>query len=78
MIARREFLLETVPYFFLPRVKELPDGSWALRSPEETDGGYKIGFIQTPQSFYNPDLFQFNLYSERNIPNEQIFSPKST
>lgn len=73
MIARREFLLETVPYFFLPRVKELPDGSWALRSPEETDGGYKIGFIQTPQSFYNPDLFQFNLYSERNIPNEQDF-----
>lgn len=73
MIVRREFLLETVPYFFLPRVKELPDGSWALRSPEETDCDYKIGFIQTPQSFYNPDLFQFNLYSERNVPNEQDF-----
>ena len=73
MIARREFLMETVPYFFLPRVKQLPSGSWALRSPEETDKNYKIGFIQTPQSFYNPDLFQFNLYAEHNIPNEQDF-----
>ena len=73
MIVRREFLMETVPYFFLPRVKELSDGSWALRTPEETDLHYKIGFIQTPQSFYNPDLFQFNLYAEQNIPNEQDF-----
>jgi len=73
MIVRREFLMETVPYFFLPRVKELPDGAWALRKPEETDLNFKIGFIQTPQSFYNPDLFQFNLYAEQNIPNEQDF-----
>lgn len=35
--------------------------------------GEKIGFIQAPQSFYNPDLFQFNLYSENRIPNEQDF-----
>lgn len=33
----------------------------------------KIGFIQTPQSFYNADLFQFNLYAEDKIPNEQDF-----
>ena len=33
----------------------------------------KIGFVQTPQSFYNPDLFQFNLYSENRIPNEQDY-----
>lgn len=33
----------------------------------------KIGFIQTPQSFYNPDLFQFNLFSEGRIPNEQDY-----
>lgn len=33
----------------------------------------KIGLIQTPQSFYNQDLFQFNLFSEKDIPNEQDF-----
>ena len=33
----------------------------------------KIGFIQTPQTFYNPDLFQYNLYSEKNAPNEQDY-----
>ncbi len=72
MIARREFLMETVPYFFLPRVRH-QDGEWVTRTQEEIDPNYKIGFIQTPQSFYNPDLFQFNLYAEHNIPNEQDF-----
>lgn len=33
----------------------------------------KIGLVQTPQSFYNQDLFQFNLFSEKDIPNEQDF-----
>lgn len=32
-----------------------------------------VGLVQTPQSFYNQDLFQFNLYSEKDIPNEQDF-----
>lgn len=32
-----------------------------------------VGFIQTPQSFYNADLFQYNLYSEEQVPNEQDF-----
>lgn len=36
-------------------------------------GDEKIGFIQLPQSFYNPDLFQYNLYSENRIPNEQDY-----
>lgn len=58
MIPRRDFLMETVPYFFL----------------KDSNGEYeKVGFIQTPQSFYNPDLFQFNLYLENNIPNEQDY-----
>lgn len=35
--------------------------------------GEKIGFVQTPQSFYNPDQFQYNLYSENRIPNEQDY-----
>ena len=72
MIARKEFLMETVPYFFLPRMRHEGD-SWRLRTQEEIDPNFKIGFIQTPQSFYNPDLFQFNLYAEQNIPNEQDF-----
>ena len=37
------------------------------------DPEIKMGLVQTPQSFYNQDLFQFNLFSERNIPNEQDF-----
>lgn len=35
--------------------------------------GEEIGFVQTPQSFYNPDLFQFYLYSEGRVPNEQDY-----
>lgn len=60
MIPMSDFLLKTVPYFFLPRLKK-------------EEGISKIGFIQTPQSFYNPDLFQFNLYSERDMANEQDY-----
>ena len=72
MIPRRTFLMKTVPYFLLPTfIKE--DGIWRKRTTEEIDENYKIGLIQTPQSFYNPDLFQFNLYSEDSIPNEQDF-----
>ena len=73
MIPRRNFLMETVPYFYLPRLKKDKDGNWVDRTEDELDENYKIGFIQTPQSFYNPDLFQFNLYSENNIPNEQDY-----
>ncbi|RDY30887.1 glycosyltransferase [Lachnotalea glycerini] len=36
-------------------------------------GEEKVGFLQTPQTFYNPDLFQYNLYSENRIPNEQDY-----
>lgn len=72
MIPRREFLLKTVPYFFLPKMIE-EDGRWRMRTEDEIDEDYKIGFIQTPQSFYNPDLFQFNFFAEANIPNEQDY-----
>lgn len=73
MIPTSEFLLETVPYMFLPIMKENEDGSWTKRSEEELDENFKMGFIQTPQSFYNPDLFQFNFFSENRIPNEQDY-----
>ena len=71
MIPKHDFLIKTVPYFSLPLMKKNEDNTWGRR--EEIDENYKIGFIQTPQSFYNPDLFQYNLYSEQNIPNEQDY-----
>ncbi len=73
MIPTRDFLMETVPYMFLPRLKQLDNGTWIEREENEIDEEFKIGFIQTPQSFYNPDLFQFNFFSENRIPNEQDF-----
>lgn len=32
-----------------------------------------VGFVQTPQAFYSPDPFQFNLKFYNRIPNEQDF-----
>ncbi|WP_404328266.1 glycosyltransferase family 2 protein [Mesobacillus maritimus] len=31
----------------------------------------EVAFVQTPQSFYNDDIFQYNLGQGKNIPNEQ-------
>lgn len=31
------------------------------------------GFVQTPQNFYYPDLFQYNLFATDHIPNEQDY-----
>lgn len=64
MIPRSEFLLRTVPYFIAQEMEN--------EGKEEKDQKH-IGFVQSPQSFYNPDLFQFNLYSEGRIPNEQDY-----
>lgn len=73
MIPHNNFLMDTVPYFFLPRVKKTKDGTWVVLPEDEVDDDFRIGYIQTPQSFYNPDLFQYYLYSEGNIPNEQDY-----
>ena len=59
MIPMHDFLTALVPYFFAEA------GSDMERS--------EIGFIQSPQSFYNHDLFQYNLYLEESAPNEQNF-----
>ena len=72
MIPRSNFLMETIPYFFLPKMI-LENDVWRMRTKEEIDEKFKIGFIQTPQNFYNPDLFQFNFFAEANIPNEQDY-----
>lgn len=73
MIPTQNFLIETVPYFFLPLLKKDAVGNWVRREETEIDQDFKIGFIQTPQSFYNADLFQYNLFAEKNIPNEQDY-----
>lgn len=64
MIPQRKFLLKTIPYFVdAERINEsLPEEK---RRP--------LGFIQTPQSFYTPDVFQHNLYAEMKVPNEQDY-----
>jgi cellulose synthase (UDP-forming) len=75
MIPQHTFLMKTVPYFLLSKfIKE--NGVWRLRNEEELKEAVRLGLIQTTQSFYNPDLFQFNLYAEQNIPNEQDFFSK--
>ncbi len=64
MIPKSDFLMKMVPYFVDAELKNKG------RSEEDK---IKLGFVQSPQCFYNPDLFQFNLFSEKRIPNEQDY-----
>jgi cellulose synthase (UDP-forming) len=73
MIPTSEFLMETTPYFALPLMKKNQEGEWVEKEEKEIDENEKVGFIQTPQSFYNADLFQSNLRAQRNVPNEQDY-----
>ncbi len=79
MIPTSNFLLETVPYFFTKQmIKE--DGEWRKRTEEElaaVQGEKDLGYVQTQQSFYNPDPLQRNLYLEENVPNEQDYFYRS-
>lgn len=70
MIPMHDFLTTLVPYFFRERYYK-KNGIWLKR--EKEDPKKRVGFIQSPQGFYNNDLFQYNLYSEQNVPNEQDF-----
>lgn len=64
MIPKHNFLMETMVYFVMQERKN--------RDLDEKDQVH-IGFIQTPQNFYNPDLFQYNMFLENRIPNEQDY-----
>ena len=68
MIVQSKFLMEIAPYLVDAELKnrKLPEGE---KIP--------LGFVQTPQSFYDLDLFQFNLFSESSIPNEQDYFYRS-
>lgn len=68
MIVQSNFLMEIVPYIVDAEIKQ-------RQLPE--DDKIPLGFIQTPQSFYDLDLFQFNLFSEASIPNEQDYFYRS-
>ncbi|MFC4771565.1 glycosyltransferase family 2 protein [Enterococcus hermanniensis] len=72
MIPTNDFLMETVPYFLLPKMKK-SGYKWQLRTEKEIYEGKPIGFVQTRQSFYNLDTFQRNLYLEDHITNEQDY-----
>lgn len=69
MIPMHDFLMACVPYF-LVKEQFIKDNPGVEIDEEKFE---KIGFVQTPQSFYNPDLFQYNLFSENRIPNEQDY-----
>lgn len=64
MIPKSDFLLKTIPYF--------ADAD-KRNSGQRTEPRIELGFLQSPQCFYTPDLFQFNLFSEERIPNEQDY-----
>ncbi|BED92267.1 MAG: glycosyltransferase [Candidatus Improbicoccus pseudotrichonymphae] len=62
MIPCENFLMETVPYFFI-KTKDINYSN--------------VGFVQTPQNFYEPDLFQKYLFSENFMHNEQDYFYKN-
>ncbi len=64
MLVKSDFLLKTIPYFVdaEKKSKDAPEGE-----------KISLGILQTPQCFYEPDVFQHALYSEKTAPNEQDF-----
>ena len=64
MIPQSKFLLKTIPYFVDVELRE-------KERPENER--LHLGLLQTPQCFYDPDVFQHALYSEKRAPNEQDF-----
>lgn len=64
MIPRSTFLLQTIPYFMAAEQANKKVGC------EEQ---IELGFQQTPQAFYNWDLFQSRFYAETDLANEQDY-----
>ena len=68
MIPKSDFLLKTIPYFVDAELRE--------QGRPEVERLH-LGLLQTPQCFYDPDVFQHALYSEKRAPNEQDFFYRS-
>lgn len=49
----------------------IPRSNFLMRTVPFFINNDAMGFVQTPQSFYNPDTFQYNLFMEDEMPNEQ-------
>ncbi len=64
MIVQRGFLMQTIPYFI---------DSERRNAGLPADQQVKLGLLQTPQCFHDPDVFQHGLYAENCIPNEQDY-----
>ncbi len=64
MIVQRGFLMQTIPYFIDSERRNA-----GLPAKEQI----KLGLLQTPQCFHDPDVFQHGLYAENCIPNEQDY-----
>lgn len=60
-----EFIV-TLDADMIPRVDFLEKTIGYFENP-------KMGFIQAPQTFFNDDPYQFNLFSENNLNNDQDF-----
>lgn len=59
------------PYIVIFDADMIPRSQFLMETiPYFTD---KVGFVQTPQNYYRPDVFQYNLYCETQIPNEQDY-----
>lgn len=70
MIPMKNFLLESLPFFIENEQKRQLEIEAGV---EEGDLSKKLGFVQLPQVFYNADIFQYHLFPEDRIPNEQDY-----
>ena len=64
MIPHSSFLMKTVPYFIDSKLRN---------EGKDKSEQIPLGFLQTPQTFYNWDLFQYHLYAEQDVANEQDY-----
>ena len=72
MIPKKNFLLETIPYFSIKDYL-LDDGTWRKRTEDELFTEKPLAFVQTRQSFYNKDIFQQNLNIGHRVANDQDY-----
>ncbi|XRF77296.1 PilZ domain-containing protein [Pediococcus acidilactici] len=68
----RSFLIKFRKEFSEERQAEIFTENFA-ELQEDPDHTVPLGFVQTPQSFYNADIFQFNLFLQDAVVNEQDF-----